>query len=138
MPPRPPSLPLVLLTYIPQVVKPGTWSYTVSYDGGKPVTGVKIAGQSGELDPRKLNQDVRVSGGCSVGEGGGDLQGVVGWGREGGGGSQGSSTQGAERASLGWLVATGCTAVVLFQHQPPVCGCLCLSEKAGQGGGLHI
>jgi hypothetical protein len=41
-----------------QVVKPGTWSYTVSYDGGKPVTGVKIAGQSGELDPRKLNQDV--------------------------------------------------------------------------------
>jgi hypothetical protein len=30
----------------------------VSYDGGKPVQGVKIAGQSGELDPRKLNLDV--------------------------------------------------------------------------------
>lgn len=41
-----------------QVVKAGTWSYTVSYDGGKPVQGVKIAGQSGELDPRKLNLDV--------------------------------------------------------------------------------
>lgn len=30
----------------------------MSYDGGKPVQGVKIAGQSGELDPRKLNMDV--------------------------------------------------------------------------------
>lgn len=39
-------------------MKPGTWSYTVSYDGGAPVTGIKIAGQSGELDPRKLNLDV--------------------------------------------------------------------------------
>lgn len=40
-----------------KVVKAGTWSYTVSYDGGKPTTGVKIAGQSGELDPRKLILD---------------------------------------------------------------------------------
>lgn len=42
----------------PQVTKPGTWSYTVSYDGKPAVQGVKIAGQSGELDPRKLNLDV--------------------------------------------------------------------------------
>jgi hypothetical protein len=41
-----------------QVVRPGTWSYTVKYDGAAPVPGVKIAGQSGELDPRQLNKDV--------------------------------------------------------------------------------
>lgn len=46
--------------YFTQVLRPGTWSYTVSYDGGVPVTGVKIAGQSGELDPRKLNMDVSI------------------------------------------------------------------------------
>jgi len=47
--------------YFTQVLRPGTWSYTVSYDGGAPVTGVKIAGQSGELDPRKLNMDVSIA-----------------------------------------------------------------------------
>jgi hypothetical protein len=57
-------------------VRPGQWSYTVRYDDSAPVKGVKIAGQSGELDARKLNQDVsdavavcaRVGGGSAAGK----------------------------------------------------------------------
>lgn len=39
------------------VANAGEWSYTVSYDGGAPVTGKKTRGGAGQLDPKQLNKD---------------------------------------------------------------------------------
>eukprot|EP00878_Enallax_costatus_P028568 GHUV01030865.1.p1 GENE.GHUV01030865.1~~GHUV01030865.1.p1 ORF type:complete len:509 (+),score=149.61 GHUV01030865.1:466-1992(+) len=53
--PEPSSTRKLQQAYI--VTNPGKWSYNIAYDGGSPISGIKIAGKSGQLDPAKLNVD---------------------------------------------------------------------------------
>lgn len=54
--PAPPTTRRLLQEYT--VASPGKWSYSISYDDGELIPGIKIAGQSGQVDPAKLNIDV--------------------------------------------------------------------------------
>jgi hypothetical protein len=49
---------------LPLVVRPGRWSYTVSYDGAAPVPGQRIGSNAGQLDPKMLVNEVQSMAAC--------------------------------------------------------------------------